>query len=208
MQWLALRIVLIFSLVLSGCVGHDIVVSGSPPCMLVECLSGGLAVFHEREFQSECSPVLPSGVATDLSISSTQRQATWQPLLHVYHQGNPFLLRLLIEDHSGQHEQIEIVQVTIENDEGLIRRENVLWNGIRFSPSGASDPVTSTEGSSIIQVRGRIDNLILEPDDLKITLTGYLINANGERIKFASTETLKSDSKFSVWPYWLILSGA
>ena len=92
----------------------------------------------------------------------------------------------------------------------------MLWNVYKntrnyckfFEIGSDPDVQRSTEESSIIQVRGRIDNLILEPDDLKNTLTGYLINANGERIKFASTETLKSDSKFSVWPYWLILSGA
>ena len=170
-------------------------------------LTGGLSVFCNRDFGGQSSIWLAEGMASDAWMAPTTVKMSIPFLLHFNVDRAPYQLRLQLWDKCTQYRSIEIDEVLLEYPNGECVRKSVDWSRPWKSnalPDGYQADATRPE---MFQMTDFMEEIVDRHQDVKITLTGYMIDIQGEPQAFSTSVEFEAKSGFMVAPTWLIIGG-
>lgn len=207
MSRLSLLILVIVLMAQSGCVST----SRKGYSWGLSEFTGGMSVICSREFGSQFSVQMADGMAFDAWLTPLTVKVNIPFLLHCDVDRAPYRLGLEIWDESKQYQSIEIREVLLEYQDGKCVCTSVDWKQtLKPYTQHHSCRFGRTE-KEMIQMGGFMadfkEEIACRHQDVRITLSGNMININGEPIAFSTPIEFKAKSSFMVAPTWLILSG-
>jgi hypothetical protein len=174
--------------------------------MLYAVLTGGLAVDNEDGFGGQRDIVLANGLQSDVWMDPRETKFDIPFIFHYYSTGKPFGLRLQIWDSSKQYLTIEITEVLVAYQDGeVIRKTNPWVKHLRPYTQYHSSSSGSSQ-TEMFMLSDHIPELVLRHADVKITLTGWLIKADGQRVAFQISEMFKATTLNRIVTYWQVIS--
>ena len=203
MSRLSLLILVFVLLTQSGCIstsrkGYEI--------GLID-LTGGISVICNRGFGGQCDIQLAEGMTSDAWMAATTVRVGVPFLLQCSVDMAPYHLRFQLWDESQQYQSIEIREVLLEYKNGECVRKNVDWKRpLKPYTQHSSSGSVSTD-IEMFQMTDFMEEIVDRHQDVKITLTGYMIDIQGEPQAFSTPIEFKAKSSFMIAPTWLILSG-
>jgi hypothetical protein len=169
-------------------------------------MTGGLAASSVSDFSGQRDIRLVDGLQADVWLAPESVRFGVPLLFHYYGAGKPFGLRLQIWDHSRRYRAVEITEVVVEYKDGEVVRRSDVWSR-RLKPhtqyNSSSSGVTQTE---MFMLSDQMERLVLRHADVKITLRGQLVDADGKRVAFEASESFEAESRSVVAPFWYVLA--
>jgi hypothetical protein len=170
-------------------------------------MTGGLAVYSISDFGGQRDIRLVGGLKSDVWLAPKSSSFGVPFIFHYYGAGKPAGLRLQIWDESRQYRTIDINEVVVEYQDGEIVRKEDGWSR-ELKPytqyNSSSSGIIQTE---MFMLSDQIQGLVLRHADVKITLKGQLVKANGERVAFEASEFFKATSRSGASTFWEVVAG-
>jgi hypothetical protein len=157
---------------------------------------GGLVILSTKDFRARQQIAL-AGLDHHIWLQPTAKESSVPPFFRYVRSGEPFAIRVEITDRNGRYESAEIAEVLVEYKDGKISKTHSSWSG-DFRPY----PKYRTA-----MLSGTLPNVIDRHSDLKITLTGYLITMDGDRVAFRVSQDLEAESTVHTTTFWHMIAG-
>ena len=170
-------------------------------------LFDGMSVICTRDFGGQSNIDLADGMVSDAWMAPTTLKVGIPLLFQCHIDRAPYHLRFQLWDESQQYQSIEIREVLLEYKNGECVRKNVDWKRpLKPYTQHSSSGSVSTD-IEMFQMTDFMEEIVDRHQDVKITLTGNMINIQGEPQAFSTPIEFKAKSSFMIAPTWLILSG-
>jgi hypothetical protein len=170
-------------------------------------MTGGVAVSSISDFGGQRDVRLVGGLKSDVCLAPRSSSFDVPFLFHYFGATGPFGLRLQVWDDSKQYRSIEITEVVLEYQDGEVIRKNDGWSR-QLKPytqyNSSSSGIIQTE---MFMLSDQIEGLVLRHADVRITLNGHVMKADGGRVAFKASESFKAESRSGVTTYWEVVAG-
>jgi hypothetical protein len=165
-------------------------------------LTGGVTPSVKDDFGGQRDIVLVDGLRSDVCLEPSGESLGIPCIFHYCKMGKPFDLRVQLWDMSKQYESIEITEVLVQYTDGEMIRRTTPWIR-RLQPYTEYQSSSSgTSHTQIFMLSDQISNLVLRHTDVKITLTGQLTKADGQKVTFNASETFTAESRTWIHTFW------
>lgn len=170
-------------------------------------MTGGLAVSRVSDFGGQRDIRLVAGLKSDVWLAPRSTNFGVPFLFYYYDAGGPFGLRIQIWDESRLYRSIEITEVVLEYEDGEVVRKKDAWSRELTADTQYNSSSSGLIESEMFMLSDQIEGLVLRHANVKLTLIGQLVKADGEEVAFAVSESFDAESTSGVTTFWEVLAG-
>jgi|JI6StandDraft_1071083.scaffolds.fasta_scaffold334688_1 hypothetical protein len=163
-------------------------------------MTGGISILRSRDFGGQKAIYLADDMVSTAWVATTKVKVGI-PFLLQYTVGKaPYHLRLEMWDKNKHYQSIEVREVLLKFENGECIRRSLDWN--RPMEHHGSIPMTAY----IEDIVGNCQEIKNCHQNVRITLSGNLINIAGETMPFAASVDFEANRHFLVAPTWLLIA--